>query len=164
MRYYSILLMQLGVLLMATQCGGVSPRAPVSPIPTPTLTQVALTTPRALAPTAPPDKGVVIGTLLTWGTDRPITDAQLYLAEVTPADQESDLSVAARYPDSPSARTDSMGNFVFASFEPGRYALVLWSPMGSTLVKDGSGDSDVVFTVQPGESINLEAVFGPAGW
>jgi len=164
MRCYSKVLMQLGVLLMATQCGGVSPIAPVSPIPNTNPTEVALTTPQPLAPTAPLDKGVVIGILLTWGTDRPITDAQLYLAEVAPADQGSDLPVAVRYPDSPTTSSDSMGDFVFASLEPGSYALVLWSPLSSTLVKDGSGDSDVVFTISPGESIYLGAVFGPANW
>ena len=164
MRFCSKVIMQLGVLLMITQCGGVSPVAPMSPIPTPAPTEVALTTPQALAPTAPPDKGVVIGTMLAWGTDTPIANAQVYLAELTDADGDGDLAVAVRYPDSPTATTDSMGNFVFASLEPGRYALVLWSPIGSTLVKDGSGDSDVAFTVQPGESINLQAVFGPADW
>jgi hypothetical protein len=165
MKSCSKVIVQLAVLLMTTQCGGVSPVAPVSPIPTPAPTQVALTTPQALAPTPLPDKGVVIGTVLTWGTDKPVANTQVYLAELTNADEEGDLTVAAVYfGTSPYAETDPMGKLLFVDVEPGTYGLALWSPTGSTLVKDVSGEKDLVFTVSAGQVMDLGITYGPAGF
>jgi hypothetical protein len=117
-----------------------------SPPPTPQTT--------VTFPTSQPGMGTVQGVLARgMGGD-------LYLAKLLPDDEfplfELEMEV------SPKAIMSEMGEFIFINVPPGRYGLVFWTPLNSSLINDPRTDTTLVISVEADKPINMgEIDFSP---
>jgi hypothetical protein len=119
-------------------------------------------TPIAPTPVAPPaGQGTVTGVLvrdvigMPW---QPIVNIKLFLAKFIT--QEGDPVALASLDENkaPMAVTDDRGQFMFVGVEPGRYALIIKSPISAILAHDVVKDVDVMVDVVADQVFELDAV------
>jgi hypothetical protein len=139
------------------------PGSPIglSPVPTPDViksqatavvsAQLTITQATSLKPEA--GMALVVGRLIDAATEMPASYAWVYLADVIGPDQNPrvmlDISVA------PLSITNEDGVFYFQNVRPGKYGIVIWSTVGSTLVTEPNSDYSLLFSLQAGEVKNL---------
>lgn len=110
-------------------------------------------------PTPSPEAGVVTGQLLTPGPGGEPYIGALFLAHTIETEQAGYPPIVA-FSDStdPRALQDKTGRFLFAEVPPGTYALVIWSPVASTVVVDPETDDYLLFEVEAGKVKDLGVV------
>lgn len=134
----------------------------LSPVPTPNVidSQATAIVPAQLtitqATSLKPEAGValVVGRLINAATEMPAAYAWVYLADVIGPDQNPrvmlDISVA------PLSITNEDGVFYFQNVRPGKYGIVVWSSVGSTLVTEPNSDYSLLFSLHADEVKNLQ--------
>ena len=107
------------------------------------------------------DLGVITGKVIERGTNQIYLAPTLILGELTYADNPSAPPlVGFSEKTDPKAIQDQSGKFVFEDIKPGKYSIVVWTPMSQTLVSDGEGKT-VLITVEAGKVIDLGDVYVP---
>lgn len=81
-------------------------------------------------------------------------DTKLQLARVIRSEDGTPLVASAGDQTSPTAVTDSHGRFAFTDVPPDTYGIVLVTPLGSLLLRDGTG-TDLLFDVEAGEVLDI---------
>jgi hypothetical protein len=134
----------------------------LSPVPTPNVidsqataivpAQLTITQATSLKPEA--GMALVVGRLIDAATEMPASYAWVYLADVIGPDQNPrvmlDISVA------PLSITNEDGVFYFQNVRPGKYGIVVWSSVGSTLVAEPNSDYSLLFSLHADEVKNLQ--------
>jgi hypothetical protein len=143
-----------GALLAA--CGSVS-SVPATPSASTTLPADA-----TLSLPSPADSrmAVIGGVLLRLQPDgnlAPISDITLYLAPVVYTSDHREWLVGLDEAADPKTSTNQTGVFVFSNIAPGKYGLVLKTPVGGFLLKKRDGE-DLLIEAVAGQSLNLGEV------
>ena len=136
-----------------------------------TLEQIATPTPESAAtfvpetpvpPTPGEGMGIVTGTLMRQLQGIPpsaLADTTLFLAALL-TDESGQTSGLARLNEdtSPWVRTDEGGRFIFRDVAPGRYALIIKTPLTLQPVKDANTSRDIVADVAAGDVVELGVI------
>lgn len=106
------------------------------------------------------DSGVVTGRLLIQGTNEPYLDSLLILGEISEADQPGFPPLVGYSVESdPHAVQAKDGTFVFNQVKPGKYGIVLWSPLSTFLLSDPQTGETIFVIVNAGEVTDLGTIF-----
>ncbi len=101
--------------------------------------------------------GTVTGVLLlqSEGAAIPVTNQQLYLADILK--DAAGVERAASYDpaNSPRAFTDSAGHFVFYSVKPGRYTLFLDMVVQSFILLKPGSQENIIISVSAGQTTDF---------
>jgi hypothetical protein len=98
------------------------------------------------------ETGVLVGQLLSPGPGGEPYYGTVYLARTITTDQEGMPPIVAFSEGvDPSAEQDRTGRFVFKEIEPGTYALVIWTPVASTVISDLETNEYRLFEIKAGE-------------
>jgi hypothetical protein len=93
-------------------------------------------------------------------TGTPMVGAELFLGAHIGATADDPL-----YGMDPSAAprtvTDEQGRFVFRDIEPGKYAIILWHPYNSSMVRDPKTQDPLEVSVTAGEVIDVGTLVEP---
>ena len=109
-------------------------------------------------PQPAPGTGVILGMLKVENTNQPMVGIELYLAQHIGATQ--DTPIYKLDPDSaPHVITGGEGRFVFKDIPPGRYAIVIWTPFNSFLVRNPATGSELVIDVEPDRVYDVGILF-----
>jgi hypothetical protein len=103
--------------------------------------------------------GAVRGTAVL-ADGRPAQNAVLYLAEFVGTDSGMPL-VSLDIAKAPQAIVGSDGSYCFAKVPPGKYGLVIWEAVHSTLVADPSTGFSLEVVVSPGAIVTIPQVSVP---
>lgn len=93
-------------------------------------------------------KAVIRGVMRIIHTDTPMVGVELYLANHIGSTPETPM-YGMDPSNAPHAITDSEGRFVFKDISPGHYAIVLWNPFNSFLVRDPKTGLHLTIDAQP---------------
>lgn len=114
----------------------------------------------SVIPTPVPEMGVVVGVVEMEEVGRPMSGVPVYLGE--PIGSSSGAPLFAMDPSrAPHAEADAAGRFVIADVEPGDYVLILWNPVNSIMARDIDTGEPLVFSVEPGEVVDVGVVREP---
>lgn len=156
-RYPPTLWLIFAVILLLVSC---KPDVRTSPLSSPLkpANGVDPVVARRLKPA--PGTGIIIGVIKIEHTDQPMAGVELYLARhigITP-----DTPMYSIEPESaPRATVEDNGWFIFTDVPPGRYAIVVWNPLNSFLVRNPVTGSELVVDVQPDQVHNVGILFEP---
>ena len=143
------------VVLTGCSSGTVTPAVEVSPLTSPLATPENSPSPTATPSPTPPitaaeDSGVVVGTMLVENAATPMIGAELFLGAHIGATKDDPLY--GMDPEAaPRTLTDDQGRFVFRDVQPGDYAIILWHPYKSSMVRDPITRAPLQVTVTAGE-------------
>lgn len=114
-------------------------------------------------PTPSQNGGVVTGKLVHMSSDSEPYIADLYLGLAIPADQpDFDPIISfSQETDAKAIQNPSSGEFVFPNISPGIYALVIWTPINSNVIREPGGEKFMLIEVVTGETLNLGTIFIP---
>ena len=113
------------------------------------------TTPLVI-PTPSSGLAVITGQMLVGGEGgRPFTDVLYLGTTLAPSDPSYPPMIAFSEETDPRALQDTDGRFLFVDIKPGTYALIIWSPVGSTPIEDTATGQYMLIEVQPGELKDL---------
>jgi hypothetical protein len=101
---------------------------------------------------------VVLGVLVKPGTDEPMSDQIVYLGGIVYSDKQKMPFVSLDQSASPRTATDDVGRFVFEDVPPGKYGLIVWTPVSSDLVSDPRTGETLILDVRAGDTIDVGAV------
>jgi hypothetical protein len=105
------------------------------------------------------DSGVVTGQLLTPGPGGSPYIGSLYLASTISSDQEGFPPIVAFSDQTdPLGLQDQTGRFLFSDVAPGTYALVIWTPVASTVIEEPGTNEYMLFEVEAGEVTDLGVI------
>jgi hypothetical protein len=98
------------------------------------------------------DTGILTGQLLTPGPGGEPYYGTVYLARTITTDQEGMPPIVAFSEGvDPVAEQDRSGRFILKDIQPGIYALVIWTPVASTVIADQGTGEYRTFEVKAGE-------------
>jgi len=165
-------IISLLLILILTACSSATSTTTVAPIPTSDLAYpypvplVQVTTdasypepsvPSVQTPhstsTADPRLGTVVGQLLLNKT--PVSNTNLYLAEVIKDASGKDIIAGLDRVKSPNTSTDDDGKFAFVNIEEGTYALILDVVTNQFLLNYPTGKDSIVVDVEAGKEFDL---------
>jgi hypothetical protein len=103
---------------------------------------------------------VITGQLMSAGENEKPYISVIYLAPVEPSNVPNQPATInfSRKTNLTAVQDIDNGRFVFASVNPGQYAIVIWSPGGSFFLKDSSGNS-LLIEGKAGEVNDLGVIF-----
>lgn len=153
----------LATLLMGCQESS-SFMSPVSTSPLPSIVATDLSRPTPTAqplvfPTSRPGFATLTGIALRADTRTSIQN-DLFLGEVIETTDPNRPIVGLDTTEAPKAILDpNTGAFVFYDVPPGRYALVIWQPLGAPiLVEDKVAGGTLLLTLEPDDNITLGTI------
>jgi len=109
-------------------------------------------------PTPTSETGVVIGQLLTAGSHGQPYLATLYLATFVYPIGNSDAPPLISFSEKTSIRgvqDPKTGYFYFSDVPPGKYSIIIWTPVMSMPLRDPKTGSEISFEVKAGKVTNL---------
>ena len=129
--------------------------------PYPKTTELDLLRPEQLEiPVPQTDSGVVTGTLLFQESEEPYLNSILILGQISEADQPGYPPLVGYSLDSdPQAVQAKDGTFAFDRISPGKYGIVLWSPLSSFLLSDPQTGEIILVEVKEGEVTDLGTIY-----
>jgi hypothetical protein len=105
------------------------------------------------------DTGIVIGQLLTPGPGGEPYIGVLYLAStLESSDPKYQPMVAFSEASDPKGIQDRNGNFLFVDVPPGKYALIIWTPVTNTVIENPETGEYLYLDVTAGEILDLDVV------
>jgi hypothetical protein len=161
------LLLFIGILISLTACAA----DPSTPADNPdsgsdtasTNSSEANTTSEVLAealenaPVPEEGKTTVVGRAVSEETGEPLTDTEIWLAEVHESDDGTSKAFAINEARSPFDFTDESGVFVMSNIEPDEYVLMIGSPYFQHYVirEEGNIDNARLWNLPPNEVYNI---------
>lgn len=127
------------------------------PTPTPASSEFLIPTPTA-------DTGVVTGQLLTPGPGGRPYIATLYLATFVYPQGNVDAPPLISFSEETSlqgVQDPATGRFYFANVPPGKYAIIIWTPVVSMPLRDAETSMEITFEVKAGEVTDLGVIAIP---
>lgn len=110
------------------------------------------------APTA--GSGVITGKILIQGTNEPYLNSILILGEISTPDQPGYPPLVGYSIESdPRAVQSKDGTFVFDRVKPGKYGIVLWSPLSTFLLADPQTGETIFVSVEDGKVTDLGTIY-----
>jgi hypothetical protein len=107
-------------------------------------------------------QGVTVTGVLTAGGDSAphvgLAGTTVYLAEMLMASGSPSGLASMDEAEAPAAEVDDQGAFVFSGVEPGMYALIIKTPISLIVAHDLTTDSDIVFTAEAGQDVDLGTI------
>jgi hypothetical protein len=122
-----------------------------------------LTSTPAQLPQPAPGTSIISGILKIENTDQPMVGVELYLAQhigVTPDTPIYKLDLES----APYAITGDNGRFIFEDVPPGRYAIVIWIPFNSFLVRNPTTGSELLIDVEPNRIYDIGTLYERHPW
>ena len=113
-------------------------------------------------PTPNDESGVITGQLIKDSDKAPYIAPGLYLGGFLEPneDMENAPSIYGISPGvDPQAEQGKDVSFVFSDVEPGKYILLIWSPMSILPVKDVETQEEIILIIEAGEEINLGTIY-----
>jgi hypothetical protein len=146
------------LLVVLTGCAGETPTS--TPAPAATASVAATPTRQAAVVVTPATDqvGTVTGTLIRLQPNAgatPFTDADIYLGNILKSTEGQEGLVAVDKATSPKAVIDAQGRFVFSNIAPGRYGLMLDTPLGIILLHQPETGGDLIVEVAGGKVLDL---------
>ncbi len=120
-----------------------------SPSIAPAIGESSLSSPTAI-PTPVPTKGAITGQLISRKSGSPIGGLIVYLGNISYLQPDSIPVITMRQQGSPHTMADESGHFAFLNVEPGTYALILWTPINSSVIDDPETGKAFLVTVEAG--------------
>jgi len=108
-------------------------------------------------PTPEPAMAVVSGIILDDRTEAAPPEAALFLGRIVTTDTGMRV-VRLEQAEDPYAVPEADGRFLFPTVEPGEYGLILVHPDISFVVDDPDTGHSLIFTVEPGQSLDLGTI------
>lgn len=132
---------------------------PAYPAPQPIATEVGRQ-PEPV-PTPAEGMGVVHGMLYDQASDTPLYDTvQVYLSPVIGTSSSDMDAVSSDFTNDPHIGPDIQGGFAFGSVPPGRYGIVVQTPLKQYLARYASDMSkNVIVTVEAGKAVDLGKIY-----
>ena len=118
------------------------------------------TTPQAfVVPTPGSDKvGTVTGKLIRVRKkdgEKPLAKAPLYLGTVLKSNQGAEGLVSLDKGTAPKTTVDAQGNFAFINVPPGRYGLMIETPIAVVLLNQPDSGNNMIVDVKGGKVVDL---------
>lgn len=113
---------------------------------------------RPQVPTPNASSGIVTGQALASGTNAPITQTPVYLAQIHWDDDHKSAAYVLNISQSPSAFTDQNGFFTFTTVPPNEYALIIGEYDRNTDVVRESNGNARIYQIEAGKTIDTGAV------
>jgi len=113
-------------------------------------------------PTPNDESGVITGQLIKNSDKNPYIAPGLYLGGFLEPneDMENAPTIYGISPGvDPKAKQAKDGSFAFSDVEPGKYILLIWSPMSILPLKDAETQEEIILIVKAGEEINLGTIY-----
>jgi len=153
----------LAFFLMACQATVESPTA--SQI-SPTITQTSATDQQSefVVPNPTSQTGVIVGQLLTPGSGGKPYIATLYLGTFIYPENNADgppLITFSEHTSLQGVQDQQTGRFYFADVPPGKYAIIIWTPVMSMPLRDAKTQTEITFEVKAGEITDLGIIAIP---
>lgn len=146
-------------ILIAGGCRA-QPHPTCTPSPLPTAPSSPLIAPVAEPSSPPPGptpistpvptRGAITGQLIGRESGRPAGGAIVYLGNISYLQPDSIPVITMRQRASPHTMADESGYFALLDLEPGTYALILWTPMNSSVIDDPETGETLLVTVEAG--------------
>jgi len=153
----------LAFFLIACQATG---KSPTDSQKSPTIMQTSATDQQSefVAPTPTSQTGVVTGQLLTPGPGGKPYIATLYLGTFLYPENDPDGSPLITFSEQTSlqgVQDQQTGHFYFANVTPGKYTIIIWTPVMSMPLRDAKTRTEITFEVKAGEITNLGIIAIP---
>nr|WP_290667138.1 hypothetical protein [Ardenticatena sp.] len=117
-----------------------------------------------VVPTPTDDAGVVVGQLLTPGPGGRPYIATLYLATFVHPQGNADAPPLISFSEETSLKgvqDPTTGRFYFENVPPGKYAIIIWTPVVSMPLRDADSNTEITFEVKAGEVTDLGVIAIP---
>jgi len=117
-----------------------------------------------IVPTPTNDAGVVVGQLLTPGAGGRPYIATLYLATFVYPQGNADALPLISFSEETSlqgVQDPDTGRFYFENVPPGKYAIIIWTPVVSMPLRDAESNTEITFEVEAGEITDLGVIAIP---
>ena len=106
------------------------------------------------------DSGVVTGTLLLQESKAPYLNSILILGQISEADQPGYPPLVGYSLDNDLLAIQAKdGSFTFDRIPPGKYGIVLWSPLSTFLLSDPQTGEMILVEVKAGEITSLGTIY-----
>jgi len=154
----------LGVLLLLLSACSTDQPTPVAATAAPLAqtpaadTTTATRQPAIVQTPASDQVGTVTGHIIrlpTKGDPEPLAGAPLYLGAILKNPDGQDRLVEVSPETSPKTSADDQGRFVFSNIPPGRYGLMLDTPVGTLLLNNPETGGDLIVEVTGGKVLDL---------
>lgn len=146
----------IGFFCVAIMLVGCSGQAAVPNTPS---TSSGSNAPAASIPTPKSDQvGVVVGKLLNRKPQsdlKPLAGAPVYLGKILKSQQGAEGMVELAKETAPKATVDAQGQFVFSDVPPGRYGLMLDTPLGAILLNKPVTGEGMIADVGGGKTFDF---------
>lgn len=117
-----------------------------------------------VVPTPTQKTGVVTGQLLTPGPGGQPYIATLYLATFVYPQGNAEAPPLIAFSEETSlqgVQDPATGRFYFADVPPGKYAIIIWTPVVSMPLRDAESNTEITFEVKAGEVTDLGVIAIP---
>jgi hypothetical protein len=115
--------------------------------------------PNVTFPTPSPQKGVIIGRLISSTDQLPIKNHLIYLGEYLYLTPGPDYLITLQIRNSDHVSTNEQGIFIFTDVEPAQYPMILWTPGQSLVVPEKDSQNELLVDVQAGKTTDLGDLF-----
>ncbi len=148
------------ILLFVTACTPIRGGTSTNPLNSVPSTVTPNTEIIYVVPTPGADTGVVIGTILDISTKKPLGGHTIYLGTIiymTPAPAHS---YVLQETSSPHTYADQDGHFALGNVQPGNYIVMVWTPIGTTVIIDPKTGIELNVVVEAGKTVDLGNIEG----
>ena len=94
----------------------------------------------------------------TTNTTITLDEVQIYIATIVPVEPDGGFVYSIQQKTSPHAITNQKGQFAIDEITPGKYVMILVTPIGQNTITNESGET-IFFNVKAGDVINFGDVY-----
>ena len=148
------------ILLFVTACtpaGGSTANNPLNSVPSTVTPGTEIV---YVVPTPGDNTGVVIGTILDEATKKPMGGQTIYLGTIVYMTPAPAHSYVLQENSSPHTFADEHGRFALGNVQPGNYIVMVWTPIGASVIIDPRTSSELSVVVEAGKIVDLGSIEG----
>jgi hypothetical protein len=113
-----------------------------------------------IVPTPGTDTGVVIGTIMDESTKKPMGGQTIYLGTIVYMTPAPAHSYVLQENSSPHTFADKDGRFALGNVQPGNYIVMVWTPIGTSVIIDPKTGNELSLVVEAGKTVDLGSIEG----
>ena len=114
-----------------------------------------LLNPTLKIPKAGRTTGVIVARISSTTYGDYLSGVTLYLGDFLPLEPGSEYLITFKEQESPHEEVNEDGYVIFDNVSPGEYALIVWSPLRSTVASDLGGERELRIKLEAGQVLNL---------